>query len=53
MLNKSFFFDKSAIGSIASDVIGGLIRRKNNKEQIGKEELAIVGDDFIRDYLEE
>ncbi len=53
MLNKSFFFDKSAIGSIASDVISNMIQRKNNKEVIAKEELSIVGDEFIRNYLKE
>ena len=53
MLNKSFFFDKSAIGTIASEVIGNMIQRKNNEEKIGKEELEIVGDNFIRNYLEE
>lgn len=53
MLNKSFFFDKSAIGTIASEVIGSMIQRKNNEERIEKEELGIVGDDFIRNYLEE
>lgn len=51
MLNKSFFFEKSAIGSIASSVIGHLIQKKNNEEVIAKEELAVVGDDFIRNYL--
>lgn len=53
MLNKSFFFDKSAIGTIASEVIGSMIQRKNNEERIEEEELGIVGDDFIRNYLEE
>ena len=53
MLNKSFFFDKSAIGTTASEVIGNMIQRKNNEEKIGKEELEIVGDNFIRNYLEE
>ena len=30
-----------------------MIQRKNNEEKIGKEELEIVGDNFIRNYLEE
>lgn len=53
MLNKSFFFNKSAIGSIASNIISQMIQRKKNNEVIAKEELSVVGDGFILNYLKE
>lgn len=51
LLNKSFFFDKSAIGTVASNVVSKMIQRKNHGELIVNDDIDLVGDDFIRDYL--
>lgn len=51
MLNKSFFFEKRAIGDISARVIGEWIRAKNNQQQISEEQLQLVGDDLLRNYL--
>lgn len=51
LLNKSFFFDKSAIGTVASNYVNKMIQRKNHGEHIEIEDVDMVGDDFIRDYL--
>ena len=51
LLNKSFFFDKSAIGTVASNVVNKMIRKRNHGEQIVDDDIDLVGDDFIRDYL--
>lgn len=51
LLNKSFFFDKSAIGTVASNYVNKLIQRKNHGEHIDIEDVDMVGDDFIKDYL--
>ena len=51
MLNKSFFFEKRAIGDVSGRLIGEWIRLKNNKEQISEEQMALVGDEVLRNYL--
>ena len=51
MLNKSFFFEKRAIGDVSGQVIGEWIRRKNNRELISQEQMALVGDEVLRNYL--
>ena len=51
MLNKSFFFEKRAIGEISARVIGEWIRAKNNHERIGEEQLSLVGDELLKNYL--
>lgn len=51
MLNKSFFFEKRAIGDVSGRVIGEWIRKKNNREQISQEQLSLVGDEMLRNYL--
>ena len=51
MLNKSFFFDKRAIGEISAQVIGEWIRAKNNHERISEEQLSLVGDELLKNYL--
>lgn len=51
LLNKSFFFDKSAIGAVASNYVNKMIQRKNQGEHIETDDVDLVGDDFIRDYL--
>lgn len=51
LLNKSFFFDKSAIGTVASNVVSKMIQRKNHGELIVNDDIDLVGDDFIRVYL--
>ena len=50
-VNKSFFFDKSAIGTVASNYVNKMIQTKNHGEHIEIEDVDMVGDDFIRDYL--
>ena len=44
-------FDKSAIGTVASNVVSKMIQRKNHGELIVNDDIDLVGDDFIRDYL--
>lgn len=51
LMNKSFFFDSSAIGSISSEVLSNMIRRSNNGEVIQPDELTLVGDELIKNYL--
>ena len=51
MLNKSFFFEERAMGDVSANVIGEWIRKSNNKEQISKEQLVLVGDELIKNYL--
>ncbi len=51
MLNKSFFFEKRAIGDVSAGVIGEWIRTKNNHGQISDEQLNLVGDAILRNYL--
>lgn len=51
MLNKSFFFEKRAIGDVSGQVIGNWIRKKNNQEIISEEQMALVGDEVLRNYL--
>ena len=51
MLNKSFFFEKRAMGDVSGRVIGEWIRRKNNQEQISNEQLNLVGDSMLKNYL--
>ena len=51
LLNKSFFFDKNAIGTVESNYVNKMIQRKNHGEHIEIEDVDMVGDDFIRDYL--
>lgn len=51
MLNKSFFFKERAIGDISARVISDWIKAKNNKESISDEQLKLVGDAFLKNYL--
>ncbi len=51
MLNKSFFFEKRAIGDVSGRVIGDLIQRSNNNQHISNEERNLIGDELIRNYL--
>ena len=51
MLNKSFFFKERAIGDISARVISDWIKAKNNKEPISNEQLKLVGDAFLKNYL--
>ena len=51
MLNKSFFFEKRAIGDVSGHIIGEWIRKKNNQEHISQEQLELVGDEVLKNYL--
>lgn len=51
LLNKSFFFEKSAVGDVAIRNLNKWIELSNKGEIINKDVLALVGDDLIRGYL--
>lgn len=51
LLNKSFFFERSAIGDVASNRLTQWISAVNDGESLTKEQLAIVGDELIQNYL--
>ena len=51
LLNKSFFFEKSAVGDVASKVMTELISKSNNGEAISKAILSCIGDELIKNYL--
>ncbi len=51
LLNKSFFFEKSAVGDVAIRNLNKWIELSNQGEIINKDVLALVGDDLIRGYL--
>ena len=51
LLNKSFFFDKSAVGDVAIHNLNKWIEQSNQGKTINKDVLALVGDDLIRGYL--
>lgn len=51
MLNKSFFFEKRAIGDVSGQMIGELIKRSNENQPVSDEERSLVGDELIRNYL--
>lgn len=52
MLNGSFFFQRTAIGEIAARKYKRLIQQKNETGDAPlKEELELVGDDFVKAYL--
>lgn len=51
MLNKSFFFEERAIGDVSAKVIGEWIRKSNANEPISAEQLELVGDELIKNYL--
>ena len=51
LLNKSFFFEKSAVGEVASKMLTASIQKSNNGEQIPTEVIQCIGDELIRNYL--
>lgn len=51
LLNKSFFFEKSAVGDVAKLNFNKWIELSNQGKTISKDVLALVGDDLIRGYL--
>ena len=51
LLNKSFFFEKSAVGDVAIRNLNKWIELSNQGETISEDILALVGDDLIRGYL--
>lgn len=52
LMKSSFFLDDNAMGVVSSDKLGGYIKRVNQGGGIEKDELEVVGDVLIRDYLE-
>lgn len=51
LLNKSFFFDKSAIGDVAVNNYNRWLNQSNHGEEIDPKVLDLVGDEIIRNYL--
>ena len=53
LMKSSFFLNENAMGAVSSERIGKLIDRANRHQAIKEDELAIVGDTLIKEYLED
>jgi len=52
LLDNSFFFQTTAIGEISARAMRRWIKRHDeNLRPVSEEEMAMVGDPFVRDYL--
>lgn len=52
LAKSSFFLEDNAMGAISSETLKGLIKKVNNGEKVSQDELDIVGDLLIKDYIE-
>lgn len=52
LAKSSFFLEDNAMGAISSKTLKGFINRANNGETVSQDELDIVGDLLIKDYIE-
>lgn len=52
LMKSSFFLDDNAMGAVSSQKLGELIKKSNRRKKISNEELEVVGDTLIKDYLE-
>lgn len=53
LMKSSFFLSENAMGAVSSKKLGKLIMKANKHQVIKEEELDVVGDVLIREYLEE
>lgn len=51
MLANSFFLDENAMGEFASQRIQRIIDKFNEGKEIARNELSIIGDSLIKDYV--
>ena len=52
LAKSSFFLEDNALGAISSETLKGLIKKANDGEIVSQDELDIVGDLLIKDYIE-
>ena len=52
LAKSSFFLEDNAMGAVSSETLKGFIKRVNNGETVSQDELDIVGDILIKDYIE-
>ena len=52
LAKSSFFLEDNAMGAVSSETLKGFINRVNNGETVSQDELDIVGDILIKDYIE-
>lgn len=53
LMKSSFFLSENAMGAVSSRKLSKLIVKANKHQVIKDEELVVVGDTLIREYLEE
>ena len=53
LMKSSFFLDENAMGAVSSKRLGELIKKGNRHQTIKDDEMAIVGDALIKDYLDD
>lgn len=53
LMKSSFFLDENAMGVVSSQKIGKLIEKANDHQVVMDEELDVVGDQLIKEYLTE
>lgn len=53
LMKSSFFLNENAMGSVSSKKIGKLIEKANKHQVVKDEELDVVGDPLIKEYLTE
>lgn len=53
LMKSSFFLDENAMGAVSSNKIGRLIEKANKHQIVKDEELDVVGDTLIKEYLAE
>lgn len=51
LMNKSFFFNENAMGKVASRQMTKWIQTVNDGGAIGSEELSLIGDTMVKNYL--
>jgi len=53
LMKSSFFLDENAMGAVSSKRLGELIKKGNRHQIIKDDEMAIVGDALIKEYLDD
>ena len=53
LMKSSFFLDENAMGAVSSKRLGELIKKANRHQVIKENEMSIVGDALIKEYLED
>ena len=53
MMKSSFFLEANAMGAVSSNKIEKMIEKANKHQVVKDEELDVVGDQLIKEYLTE